>query len=240
MRVYAIIPARYNSKRFPGKPLALINGQPMFKWVHDACQACELVDKTIITTDDARIYDAAKSCGCDVCLTGPAKSGTDRVYECAINRGLSAEDIVINVQGDEPLILPEHISSIVKHMADNPRCRISTIATIVDYQHSLSPNVVKVVLDHCNRALYFSRQAIPHNSIKYHKHIGVYAFRMAALALFCNLTPGPLELSENLEQLRALEHGISIDVVLTPHDTIGVDTPEDIDRVCKHLAKITN
>ena len=240
MSVFAIIPARYNSKRFPGKPLALINGQPMFKWVYDACQACGLVGKTILATDDARIYDASKSCGCDVVLTGNARSGTDRVYECAINRGLSADDIVINVQGDEPLIMPEHLSSIVKHMADNPRCSISSIATTVDYQQAISPNVVKVVIDHCNRALYFSRLPVAYNSKRYLKHIGVYAFRMASLSLFCNLKPGPLEIAENLEQLRALEHGIPIDVILTRYDTIGVDIPEDIDRVCKHLASVTN
>jgi 3-deoxy-manno-octulosonate cytidylyltransferase (CMP-KDO synthetase) len=235
MKVYAIIPARYNSTRFPGKPLALINGIPMWRWVYIACDTCPKVDNVILATDDQRIIDSAISYHANVVLTGDCPSGTDRVHDVAKGHGLSAEDIVINVQGDEPLISPWHLELLIGYMHDNPRSRIVTLATPVDYQQALDVNVVKVVMDHSHRALYFSRLPIPHNSIRYLKHIGIYAYRMATLGLICALPPAAIERAEQLEQLRALDHGIGIYVCVTTHDTIAVDTPGDIARVEAHL-----
>jgi 3-deoxy-manno-octulosonate cytidylyltransferase (CMP-KDO synthetase) len=237
MKTYAIIPARYNSSRFTGKPLALINSIPMWQWVYKACETCPQVDKVFLATDDNRIVDSAISAHANVVLTGSCHSGTDRVHEVAKGLSLSSEDIVINVQGDEPLLSPWHIETMIDHMRTNPRSRIVTLATPIDFDQALDVNVVKVVCDHSKRALYFSRLPIPHNSIRYLKHIGIYAYRMATLSLLCALPPATIEKAEHLEQLRALDHGIGIDVVITTHDTISVDTPEDLVRVQRHLDK---
>jgi 3-deoxy-manno-octulosonate cytidylyltransferase (CMP-KDO synthetase) len=235
MKVYAIIPARYNSSRFPGKPLALINGIPMWQWVYKACDTCSKVDKVFLTTDDNRIVDSAISAHANVILTGDCPSGSDRVHEAAKGCGLSGDDLVINVQGDEPLVSPWHLELLIDYMHDNPRSRIVTLATPIDYQQAIDPNIVKVVKDHDNRAMYFSRIPIPYNSIRYLKHIGIYAYRMATLGLLCALPPAAIERAEQLEQLRALDHGIGIYVCTTTHDTIAVDVPGDIARVEAHL-----
>jgi 3-deoxy-manno-octulosonate cytidylyltransferase (CMP-KDO synthetase) len=235
MRTYAIIPARYNSTRFPGKPLALINKQPMFLWVYHACNTCHQVDKVILATDDLRIQHAAESAGCNVILTGQAPSGTDRVYQVCKAMNIGSEDLVVNVQGDEPLTLPWHIESLVSHMRDNPRSRMVTLATHIGYDQAIDHNVVKVVTDHSRHALYFSRLPIPHNSNRFLKHLGIYAYRMSTLSLLCALPLCTIERAEQLEQLRALDHGINIDVLVTTHDTIAVDTPPDIARVEAYL-----
>jgi 3-deoxy-manno-octulosonate cytidylyltransferase (CMP-KDO synthetase) len=235
MKTYAIIPARYNSSRFPGKPLSLINGIPMWQWVYKACETCHKVDNVILATDDQRIVNSAIEHHANVTLTGLCASGTDRVHEAAKGHNLSSEDIVINVQGDEPLLSPWHIETMIDHMRTNPRSRIVTLATPIDFDQALDVNVVKVVVDHSKRAMYFSRLPIPHNSIRYLKHIGIYAYRMDTLSLLCALPPAIIEKAEHLEQLRALDHGIGIDVVVTTHDTISVDTPEDLVRVQRHL-----
>jgi 3-deoxy-manno-octulosonate cytidylyltransferase (CMP-KDO synthetase) len=237
MKTYAIIPARYNSSRFPGKPISLINGIPMWQWVYKACETCPQVDKVFLATDDNRIVDSAISAHANVVLTGPCHSGTDRVHEVAKGHGLSSEDIVINVQGDEPLLSPWHLEVLIGHLQDNPRSRIVTLATPIGFDQALDVNVVKVVCDHSKRAMYFSRLPIPHNSVRYLKHIGIYAYRMATLSLLCALPIAKIEKAEHLEQLRALDHGIGIDVVTTTHDTISVDTPEDLIRVQRHLDK---
>ena len=238
MKTFAIIPARYNSSRFPGKPLALINGKPMFLWVYQACATCHQVDKVILATDDHRIQHSAEACGCNITLTHEAPSGTDRIYHVCKAMNLASDDLVVNVQGDEPLTLPWHIESLVSHMKDNPRSRMATLATHIGYEQALNPNVVKVVTDHSRRALYFSRLPIPHNSNRYLKHIGIYAYRMETLSLLCYLPVCTIERAEQLEQLRALDHGISIDVLITTHDTIAVDTPEDISRVEAYLNRM--
>ena len=238
MKVYAIIPARYNSSRFPGKPLALINSIPMWQWVYKACETCPKVDMVILATDDDRIFDSAIEHHANVSLTGVCASGTDRVHDVAKGHGLAPDDIVINVQGDEPLLSPWHIEVLVDYMRDNPRSRMVTLATPIDYEQALDVNTCKVVVDHAKRAMYFSRLPIPHNSIRYLKHIGIYAYRMATLSLLCALPPALIEKAEHLEQLRALDHGIGIDVVITAHDTISVDTPADLIRVQRHLDSI--
>jgi 3-deoxy-manno-octulosonate cytidylyltransferase (CMP-KDO synthetase) len=235
MKTYAIIPARYNSTRFPGKPLALINGKPMFQWVYTACSTCTEVDEVVLATDDTRIYDAAYDMGYNVLMTGECQSGTDRVYGAAVYCGLNQDDIVINVQGDEPLIQTDEISILTKHMKDNTRSRMATLATPIIFYKALDSNVVKVVVNHSNNALYFSRSVIPHGGKKYLKHIGIYAYRMATLSLLCVLNQTYLEMSEKLEQLRALDNGITIDVIITSHDTVSVDTPKDIERVKSYL-----
>ena len=236
MKTIAVIPARFNSTRFPGKPLSLINGQPMFYWVYQAALTCTKVDKVFLATDDDRILDKAISYGCNVILTRlNCPSGTDRVYEVATGQKLASDDIILNLQGDEPLVQSSHIESLIIHLSENPRSRIATLAVPINYQEALDVNVVKVVKDHSNRALYFSRLPVPYNSNRYLKHIGIYAYRMEALGLLCALPQADIEINEKLEQLRALDHGIGIDIVLTDQNTVSVDTPQDIQRVEEHL-----
>ena len=235
MKVYAIIPARFDSTRFPGKPLALINGQPMYLWVYQAALTCHQVDTVILATDDERIRTNAISYGCNVVMTGCCPSGTDRVHEVAKTHGLDSTDIIVNVQGDEPLIRSSHIETLIYHMKTNTRSRMVTLAIPISYDMALSPNVVKVVRDHCNRALYFSRCPIPYHASHYLKHIGIYAYRMATLSLLCALPQTDIEKAEQLEQLRALDNGIGIDVLTTLQDTISVDTPADLANVINWL-----
>lgn len=238
MRTYAVIPARYNSTRFPGKPLALINGQPMYLWAYRACETCHQVDKVIIATDDERIRANALSYGCNVEMTGPCSSGTDRIHEVVRALSLDSTDLLVNVQGDEPLIQASHIDILFDHMRANTRSVMATLAIPISFDRAISYNVVKVVRDHSNRALYFSRCPIPHNSSRYLKHIGIYAYRVSTLALLCALPQAEIEQAESLEQLRALDHGISIDVLLTDQDTIAVDTPQDIKLVEEQLRQV--
>ena len=240
MNTIAVIPARFNSTRFPGKPLSLINGQPMFYWVYQAALTCVQIDKVFLATDDDRILDSAIEHGCNVVMTREdCPSGSDRVYAVAKGQQLDSSDIVVNVQGDEPLVQAYHIDSLIDHLKANPRSRIATLAISITYQQALDVNVVKVVKNHHNQAMYFSRCPIPHNSNRYLKHIGIYVYRMETLSLLCALPPADIERTEQLEQLRALDHGISIDIVMTDHDTISVDTPNDIVLVEAYLAHHT-
>ncbi|MGM0436892.1 MAG: 3-deoxy-manno-octulosonate cytidylyltransferase [Bacillota bacterium] len=236
MKITAIIPARYESSRFPGKPLVEINNQPMIEHVYKRVKKAEVIDEVIVATDDRRITEAVKNFGGKVEMTSSAhKSGTDRIAEVAEN--LKA-DIIVNVQGDEPLIKPVMIDQIVKPFKRNNDLIMTTLKKRIDDLNKINnPNVVKVVTDATNFALYFSRATIPYqredNSghVDYYKHIGVYAFRRDFLLEYSKMEESKLEKIESLEQLRVLENGYDIKVIETAYDTVGVDTPEDLNYV---------
>jgi 3-deoxy-manno-octulosonate cytidylyltransferase (CMP-KDO synthetase) len=240
LQVVALIPARFNSTRFPGKPLADIDGHPMIEHVYRRVEACPIVSSVIVATDDLRIAARVTAFGGNVRLTrADHNTGTDRLAEVALTLDC---DIVVNVQGDEPLIDPRSIVEAVAAF-DDQSVQVSTLYRRIENPAELTnPNVVKVVLDRGGFALYFSRAPIPHARDPrggwppLYKHIGLYAYRRSALLVLAGLEPTPLERAEALEQLRALEHGIRIKAVETSYDTIGVDTPEDLDEVRRLLA----
>lgn len=241
LQVVAIIPARFASSRFPGKPLADIDGRPMIEHVYRRARSCETVTRVIVATDDLRIADAVRRFNGEVRLTrGDHPSATDRLAEVASTVDC---DIVINVQGDEPLIDPRALTEAVAPLAGDPSLSMTTLyRRIADPADVNNPNVVKVALDRAGFALYFSRAPIPYvrdprnGWPPLYKHIGLYAYRRSTLMVLGMLEPTPLERAESLEQLRALEHGIRIKTVETAYDTIGVDTPQDLEAVRRLLA----
>jgi 3-deoxy-manno-octulosonate cytidylyltransferase (CMP-KDO synthetase) len=238
LTIVAIIPARYRSTRFPGKPLADLAGAPMIEHVFRRASDATGVSRVIVATDDSRIADAVKAFGGEAVMTSPDHaSGTDRLAEVA--RHLDC-DVVVNVQGDEPLLAPAMIDEAVAPFRTNASEQMGTLRRpLLDRREWLDPNVVKVVVDHDDRALYFSRAPIPFGRSHEDgfvaglasKHIGLYVYRRAFLLTLAALPPTPLERAEALEQLRALEHGYAIRAVPTAHDSIGVDTPADLDKV---------
>ena len=233
--VYGIIPARYASSRFPGKPLALINGKPMVQWVYERVQSSEVRD-LVVATDDERIAACVRGFGGRVVMTSPDHaSGTDRCGEAALSLQPDDNDVVINIQGDEPLISPKEIHLLASAFED----RAVQIATLVNPFHDdtllHNPNVVKVVKAKNGNVLYFSRLPIPYlrgeSAVapeNYYRHIGVYAYRYGALRQIVQLPPSELENSEKLEQLRWLENGYTIRALECDYQGIGVDTPEDL------------
>jgi len=242
VQITAIIPARYSSTRFPGKPLADIHGKSMIERVYErTCQAA-LVDRVIVATDDERIAAVVRAFGGEVCMTSSEhETGTDRLAEVAAE--LTA-DLVVNVQGDEPLIDPVVIDSAIAPMIDDQCISMGTLMVqIKDVEEFFNPNVVKVVTDASGAALYFSRAPIPcdrdckltdndvHLPFIAHKHIGLYVYRREFLLNYSKLTVTPLEAMEKLEQLRALEYGYKIHVVETDQPSMGVDTLEDLELV---------
>jgi 3-deoxy-manno-octulosonate cytidylyltransferase (CMP-KDO synthetase) len=241
LKVVAIIPARFASTRFPGKPLADLDGRPLIEHVYRRVAASSAVQRVIVATDDLRIVDAVRRFGGDVRLTREDHpSATDRLAEVA---AILNCDIVVNVQGDEPLIDPRAVSESVAPFSTDPSLQVTTLYRRLHDPSELSnPNVVKVVLDRAGFALYFSRSAIPfardpgNGWPPFYKHIGLYAYRRSALMVLASLEPTPLERAESLEQLRALEHGIRIKAIESLYDTIGVDTPEDLERVRRLIA----
>jgi 3-deoxy-manno-octulosonate cytidylyltransferase (CMP-KDO synthetase) len=230
-RIVAVIPARYESSRFPGKPLALIAGRPMIEHVYR--RAAAAVRHVLVATDDTRIVAAVERFGGQVRLTsGSHRSGTDRLAEVAATLDC---DIVVNVQGDEPLLEPRMIEEALSPFTDDG-VQMSTLRRrITDPADLVNPHVVKVVVDRNDFALYFSRAPIPHGresaSASAYKHIGLYAYRRQFLLTIAALPPTALEQVELLEQLRVLEHGFRIKAVETTADSIGVDTPADLERV---------
>lgn len=236
MRFVAVIPARLTSTRLARKALREIAGKSMVARVYEAVAASKSVSETVVATDAAEIMEHCRRQGIPARLTSPAhRSGTDRVHEVAAS---IAADVYINVQGDEPLARPEHLDLLVRLM-QQPDVAVGTLKTACAAADINNPNAVKVVCDAAGRALYFSRSTIPFNrggsgqpaEARYFKHLGFYAYRKAALDLFCSWPESPLERTERLEQLRFLENGISIHVAETPFDTVGVDTEEDLQRV---------
>jgi 3-deoxy-manno-octulosonate cytidylyltransferase (CMP-KDO synthetase) len=238
-RIAVIIPARYGAQRFPGKPLADLAGKPLIAHVVERARRARGVDVVAVATDDGRIAQAAEAAGAVPVVTGPAATGTDRVAEAA--RRLSpAADLVVNLQGDEPLIDPVAIETLVRAMSES-RAKMATLARPLDPDELDRPHVVKVVTDLHGDALYFSRAAIPHRraggpSPLARAHVGIYAFTAAFLQQFAALAPGRLETEESLEQLRALEHGHKIRVAETRYRGFGIDTPEDLERARALLA----
>ena len=240
-QVVAVIPARYDATRLPGKPLADIAGKPMIEHVYRRAAAARGVDAVVVATDDMRIEAAVKKFGGIAVITRPThRTGTDRIAEVATN--LSCE-IVLNVQGDEPLIEPETLEAVIAPLMAEPMLEMSTVCVrISDRADYDNPNVVKVVKDQRGHALYFSRSPIPHFRVgppdSVFKHLGLYGFRRNFLLKFATLPQTPLEKAESLEQLRALEHGYRIHTVETQYDSIGVDTPEDLDRVRRQFPAV--
>ena len=239
-----VIPARFDSSRLPGKALLPLAGKPMLQWVHERAHGSGAVE-VYIATDDERIATAARHFGADVAMTARTHvSGTDRIAEVATTRGWKDEDIVVNVQGDEPLIPPAIIDQVAKLLAANPRADIGTLAVKIDSVGELNdPNVVKVACDSGGRALYFSRAPIPFNrdapatlTPATLRHVGIYAYRVAALKRLAALSPTRLELIEKLEQLRALENGLEIRVALAVERPLAdVNTAADLERAERAL-----
>jgi len=234
-KAVGIIPARWSSKRFPGKPLHLIAGKPLLQRVWERCRHAKNLDALIIATDDMRIAEAAFDWGAEIALTSPRhQSGTDRVAEVVCNAKQFA--FVINIQGDEPLIDPYLIDRLVEKLRSDRKIDVVTAAhPFENPAEASSPHQVKVVVDATGRALYFSRAAIPFprdpSKIRYLRHQGIYGFRRDALLQFVKWKRGPLERAESLEQLRALENGVIVHVLLTRHGTPGVDTPTDAEAL---------
>lgn len=241
MKVAAIIPARWASTRLPGKPLADICGKPMVWRVYEQAAKAKLVDEVWVATDDKRVYDAVNALGGRILMTSPDHvSGTDRLAEAA---GTVSADIYVNVQGDEPMIPPGLIDDAVAPMLAEPGLDMSTAAKeITDPCEITDPSVVKVVMDESGHALYFSRSPIPYHrdvweGLLYitrgscYKHIGLYVYRREFLLRFSSLPQTMLEKTEKLEQLRVLGHGGRIKVVVTGHESTGVDTREDLSKV---------
>ncbi len=247
--IIAIIPARYGSTRFPGKALVLIREKPMIQWVYERTRCSRLAGRVIVATDDERIMEAVSSFGGEAMLTSRAHpTGTDRIAEVASKLDC---DIVVNVQGDEPLIHPEMIDEAVDPLVRNPSIPMGTLCRKIDNPGEVfDPNVVKVVFDNNGFALYFSRAPIPWNRDQWagkqgfsemkldgnvYKHIGLYAFRRDFLLQYARLPQTALEAVEKLEQLRALEHGHRIKVSVTQHESFGVDIPDDLGKILQRL-----
>jgi 3-deoxy-manno-octulosonate cytidylyltransferase (CMP-KDO synthetase) len=241
LKVAAIIPARYASTRFPGKPLADIKGKPMIRRVYEQAKLAPSVSEVIVATDDERIYNAVASFGGTAVYTDPGhQSGTDRCYEAYLNSGISA-DVVINVQGDEPFIHPEQIEELIR-LFTRPEVIIGTLVKKITEDGELfNPNKVKCVRNAAGEALYFSRHPIPFQKSRtqdswldhhvYYKHIGMYGFRPSTLAGLVKLALSPLEVAESLEQLRWLENGYRIHTHITTMEALAVDTPEDLQQL---------
>jgi len=240
-KCYGIIPSRYASSRFPGKPLAEIHGMPMFWHVYQRARQCTELEAIALATDDQRIKNAAKKLNVPVIMThSDHPSGTDRVLEAAIKMDIPENAVVVNIQGDEPAMQPKMISQLVAPFS-NPATCVSTLARRIDYRAAENPDQVKVVLNRNGNAIYFSRSMIPfprEGSVnEFLGHIGIYAFRLNILKQFVSLPVGKVESIEKLEQLRLIENGIPIHVVKTELMSFGVDRPEDIDKISSIIDK---
>lgn len=248
MKFKGIIPARYASSRFPGKPLALIGSQTMIERVYR--QASKELDDVVVATDDERIAEAVKAFGGQAVMTSAShRSGTDRCREAYVNTGSNA-DVVINIQGDEPFIAPEQIAAL-KGCFDDVDVDIATLARPFDpsrgFEALFDPNTPKLVTDSKMNAMYFSRSIIPYvrnyphtewlEHANFLTHVGLYAYRAKTLEEITKLPQSPLEIAESLEQLRWLQNGYKIRVALTRHQTIGIDTPADLEAAIKYLEK---
>ena len=242
MKTLVVIPARYGSSRFPGKALADLQGKPLVVRVMQKASGMKNADHIVVATDDQRIFDAVAEAGFPVEMTGDHPTGTDRIGEVAARHGA---DIILNLQGDEPLLDPAVADNLIQSMIDDPSLDMATCAHAFSHEELWrDPNVVKVLIDQMNNALYFSRAGIPgcfpgkktdqkpgwQVALR---HVGIYAFRRQALEKFLQLDPTPLEKAEGLEQLRALENGMRIKVLEIDQAPIGVDTPEDLEAVRK-------
>lgn len=244
MKNVAFIPARYRSTRFEGKPLALIAGRPMIQYVYERATRCQALDEIYVATDDQSIFNCVVGFGGKAIMTDEHhQSGTDRIAEAADTVKLADHDIVVNIQGDQPMFQPTIITELITPLIEDPTLPMSTLMyRIKDDRELHDTNHTKVVVDNNGYALYFSRLTIPfyrdrESRATHYKHLGIYAYRKDFLVTFTKLHYGVLEGAEKLEQLRALEHGYRIRVVETPFDSTEVDTPEDIKIIEERLAK---
>lgn len=257
MPAIVIIPCRYASTRFPGKPLQSLLGKPLIQHVYERAEKAKRIKRIFVATDNHAIFKTVKGFGGEAVMTSEShQSGTDRIGEALLkieqmDEEIHRADVIVNVQGDEPMIKPQMVDDVVELMEDI-RANIGTLARKIDKLDDITdPNVVKVVFDKEGFALYFSRSPIPYyrdffglqglttdnlSMINIFKHIGIYAYRREYLFKFTNLPNSPLEEAEKLEQLRALENSFKIKLKITPYETIGVDTPEDLERVKKCLS----
>jgi 3-deoxy-D-manno-octulosonate cytidylyltransferase len=239
VKIAALIPARYHSSRFKGKPLVKIKEKPMIEWVYRRVMESKKFSSSLImvATDDERIFSVVKAFGGNAVMTSPHHtSGTERLWEVVENRDV---DAVINIQGDEPVVSPELIAALYDELSTSEHEVVTPVYYNPSYADYLSKHVVKVVVDQEFRALYFSRSHIPFtekNEFKgFYHHIGLYGYSKSALKRFINLPHAPLELTEKLEQLRFLQNNIPIKVIISQSLSIGVDVPEDVEKVEKHL-----
>jgi 3-deoxy-manno-octulosonate cytidylyltransferase (CMP-KDO synthetase) len=245
MNITGIIPARYASTRFPGKPLTDIGGKTMIRRVYEQAKKAKQLQDVVVATDDDRIFQHVKSFGGNVVMTGDShQSGTDRCFE-AFEKFDSQSEVLVNIQGDEPFIHPEQID-LVASCFRTPGTEIATLVKLIGTQEELfNVNIPKVILNKSNEAVLFSRQTIPHIRGKQHsewlgqypfyKHIGIYAYRADVLADITSLQQSPLELAESLEQLRWIENGYKIKVEITDFESVAVDTPEDLQKLTGFL-----
>jgi 3-deoxy-manno-octulosonate cytidylyltransferase (CMP-KDO synthetase) len=235
-RAAAVIPVRHDSRRFPGKALAPILGKPMIRWVYEGVRQARLVDRVIVATDDPRIQEAAQGFGAEAVMTSrDHRSGTDRAAEVAQNVD---NKIIINIQGDEPMISGRMVDSLTEALQDESIPMASLMTKVNDLGLIDDPNMVKVVVDKEGYALYFSRSPLPYQATDFfYLHIGVYGFQRDFLLRFSGLKASRLETAEKLEQLRVLENGFRIRMIEVPHPALSVDTPQDIIRVEEILRK---
>lgn len=245
MKIIGIIPARYGSTRFPGKPLVRIAGKTMIQMVIEQSEKSKMLSDVFVATDDEQIFDHVKLLGKNVVMTSANHpSGTDRCLEALHSTGISA-DAVINIQGDEPFVSPEQIDALAR-LISKEEVEIGTLAKkITDSETLFNPNKVKVIFNSNGKAIYFSRHSIPYQKsiakeewlkhFDYYKHIGLYGYKSDALEKICSLKPSALEQAESLEQLRWLENGLQIYVEKTDIETPAIDTPEDLEKILKSL-----
>ncbi len=245
MNIVGIIPSRFASTRFPGKPLIDIGGKTMIQRVYEQACKSKLLSKVVVATDDVNIEQHVKSFGGNVVMTSDQhQSGTDRCFE-AITKVSSTADVVINIQGDEPFIHPEQIDLVASCFAD-PKVQIATLVKKLTAMDDLVSNtIMKVIMNKNKEAIYFSRQAIPYirgkeqndwlNHFTYYKHIGIYAYTVSTLSEITSLEQSSLELAESLEQLRWIENGYKIKIEVTDFESVSVDAPEDLKKLQKYL-----
>ncbi len=238
MKIVALIPARFASTRFPGKPLASLKGKPIIQHVYERARQSELLEEVIVATDDERIKQAVEAFGGKALMTSAQHTcGTERIAEAAEILRLAQDDIVVNIQGDQPLFEPAVVEELVRPLLLKAQIPVSTLAVPIKYEEELfDPHRVKVVLNREGLALYFSRSPIPFYRPPgpkpvYLRHIGIYAYRREFLETFVRLAPGELESAEKLEQLRVLEYGYPLAVSITKYDCPEVDTPQDLERL---------
>jgi 3-deoxy-manno-octulosonate cytidylyltransferase (CMP-KDO synthetase) len=235
-----IVPARYQSSRFPGKPLADILGKPMFWHVWERARRCPIIDRVVLATDDGRILEAARTLGVPAVMTrGDHESGTDRVFEAAELLGVPPGAVVVNIQGDEPALDPAMLEELLAPF-EAQEVRVTTLAREISAKEAQQPDLVKVVFSRSGRALYFSRAPIPFvrdvGPQRCFGHVGLYAFRLEALRRFVALEQSGLEKAERLEQLRLIENDIPIHVAVTRRISMGVDRPSDLAAVTRLMA----
>lgn len=238
-KIIAVIPSRYASSRFPGKPLADILGKPMIQWVYERVKLVEEISEVYVATDDQRIFDTVTSFGGNAIMTGECACGTDRIYQACKDIDC---DIVLNIQGDEPMIKVEMIRDLISAFNDSTVKMATLKKELTEEADINNPNIAKLITDVNSDAVYFSRSTMPYNrdkrpNVKYFKHIGVYAYTKEFLKTFVKLPQSPLEIAEQLEQLRAIENGYKIRVVETKYQSIGVDLPEHIQIVETEMKK---